>query len=385
MGLTTRFPFLQDDGIKRIMAALGTSTARVVGGAVRNTLMGMPVRDLDMATTHPPETTLAHLRKAGIHVIPTGLKHGTITAIIDSTPYEITTLRTETAHTGRHASVAYIEDWEQDALRRDFTINAMSVDSAGTLYDYTHGQHDAANRIVRFIGTPATRIQEDALRVLRFFRFSAIYANTLDPDGLNACIAAKASLSHLSAERIRQELFHLLEDGHAMRVLATMQTHHILPHLTFNMPALQRIYGQPPSIMPYLATLHQDVTTISNALALSGKQRTHLQTLHKHQHDALSKPLLRAIGAEYYRDLAYMHYAHRTIDEPALHDALSLAIHWHPPTFPLTGHDLIALGATSGATLGDTLNTLETYWEAQAYRPDREALLAKAKELLSHL
>src|SRR3569623_2433182 len=198
--------------------------ARVVGGAVRNALIGVPFHEVDVATTAVPDEIVRRAKAAGFMPVPTGSEHGTVTVVIDKHPFEVTTLRTDVETFGRHAKVAFGRDWRQDALRRDFTMNALSVSRDGTVYDYAGGLDDLATRHVRFIGDAAQRIAEDYLRILRFFRFHAAYGagGHPDADGLAACIAARDGLAQLSRERLRMEMLKLVVAQHATPTLIVM-------------------------------------------------------------------------------------------------------------------------------------------------------------------
>ncbi len=207
---------------RELFAALndGGHTARAVGGAVRNTLLGTPVHDVDIATTSPPDVTASLAAKAGLRSIPTGIDHGTVTVVVRHTPFEVTTLRTDVETFGRHARVAYTDDWAADARRRDFTINALYCDADGVILDPLDGYADLVARRVRFIGKAEERIREDYLRILRFFRFSAEYAGgVIDGDGLKACRASSHGLDQLSRERIRAELLRLVVSPHVTAVV----------------------------------------------------------------------------------------------------------------------------------------------------------------------
>ena len=185
--------------------------ARVVGGAVRNALLGLGADEIDVATTAVPEEVVRRVQAAGFKAVPTGIEHGTVTVVADKIPFEVTTLRQDVETYGRHAKVAFGRDWKADAERRDFTINAFSARADGTVYDYVGGLADLKARRVRFIGDPQQRIEEDYLRILRFFRFHAAYGTSDHPDreGLEACIAGRDGLDHLSRERVRMELMKL--------------------------------------------------------------------------------------------------------------------------------------------------------------------------------
>src|SRR5712672_3341554 len=205
--------------------------ARVVGGAVRNTLMKIPTGDIDIATSAPPDEVIRRAAAAGIKSVPTGIAHGTVTLVVDAQPFEVTTLREDTETFGRKAKVAFGRDWVRDAERRDFTINGLSVSADGTVHDHVGGLDDIAARRVRFIGDPAQRIAEDYLRILRFFRIHAAFG-TGQPDraGYLACIGARAGLATLSAERVRMEMLKLMvADGAAGAVAAMVDGGLLLP------------------------------------------------------------------------------------------------------------------------------------------------------------
>ncbi|HEY8580364.1 MAG TPA: CCA tRNA nucleotidyltransferase, partial [Beijerinckiaceae bacterium] len=227
--------FLDDPRLRRVLDALDGDgeEARVVGGAVRNALMGEPVTEVDVATTATPDVMLARAKRAGLRAVPTGIDHGTITFIADGEPFEATTLREDVETHGRHATVRFGRDFEADALRRDFTFNALSVDADGRLHDYTGGVADARARRVRFIGDAATRIREDYLRILRFFRFQAAYGDgEIDRDALHAAISLRAGMEGLSRERVLAELVKLLGARGAPRVASLMAETGILIDVT---------------------------------------------------------------------------------------------------------------------------------------------------------
>ena len=213
--------------------------ARVVGGAVRDALLAEPVGDVDIATTATPDQVIARVEAAGLKAVPTGIEHGTVTVVAEGRPHEVTTLREDVETDGRRAKVAFGRDWQRDAERRDFTMNALSVTRDGTIFDYVGGLDDLAARRVRFIGEPATRIAEDYPRILRFFRFHAAHGHGApDPAGLAACIAARPHIDRLSRERVRMEMFKLLVAAHAVPVLAVMSEAGLLLSVLSGVPLL---------------------------------------------------------------------------------------------------------------------------------------------------
>ena len=210
-----------------LMACLGPQ-ARFVGGCVRDALTGHAPNDLDLATSDAPETVMAKLVAAGFKAVPTGIAHGTVTAVVRGRTFEITTLRRDIETDGRHATVEFTDDWPADAARRDFTLNAMSMDAAGGVFDYFGGRADLAQRRVRFVGDAAARIAEDYLRALRFFRFQARFGGDVpDAQALAACKAAAPQLTKLSAERVRSEVFRLIEGPNASAMLRSMTESHM--------------------------------------------------------------------------------------------------------------------------------------------------------------
>lgn len=249
--LHSNFSWLNEPGLQAIFLAIhqGGGEARVVGGAVRDTLLNKKVKDIDLASTLPPQAAIHCLNAAGLKTIPTGLEHGTITAVSAGKGYEITTLRSDIATNGRHATkILFTNDWQKDAMRRDFTLNALYLDQKGTLYDYFNGKADLAARHVRFIGNADDRIKEDYLRILRFFRFCAqLDSAALDPEALHACRTHAPSLAQLSAERIWAEFRKTLSAPHPARAIQAMQSCGILSLLLQNL-------GQSPESEPELET-----------------------------------------------------------------------------------------------------------------------------------
>ncbi len=237
--------------------------ARVVGGAVRNALLGVPIAEIDIATTAVPEEVVKRAAAAGFKSVPTGIEHGTVTVIIDKHPFEVTTLRRDVETYGRHAKVEFGRDWAGDAHRRDFTINALSATRDGAVYDYAGGLDDLKERRVRFIGDPAERIAEDYLRILRFFRFHASYGSgRLDAAGLAACIAARDGLDQLSRERVRMELMKLLVAPRAAPTLAVMG----------HAGLLLRVLGGVPYLAPFenLAKVEAEISATPDAVRRLG-------------------------------------------------------------------------------------------------------------------
>jgi poly(A) polymerase len=371
-------------GLAALCAALGASAdeTRYVGGAVRDSLLGLAVKDVDIATVHPPDEVVRRVEAAGFKAVPTGIAHGTITAVIDHWPVEITTLRRDVATDGRHARVAFGTDWRADAGRRDFTINALYAEPAGgAIHDYFGGLDDLAARQVRFIGDPLARIEEDHLRILRFYRFTARFG-TIDlesPDHA-ACVARAASLMSLSRERIADELLKLLALEDPAEVLAAMVAGGILtpvlPEIwTEGVAALRALVAaeQAASMTPdplrrLVALLPPDpilADQISARLRLSNRARQRVQAA------------LRPEPADSPRALAYRLGVASAIDQMLLGrafdraDANALA-GWTPPRLPLSGGDLIAMGLPPGPVVAKSLQQVERDWIAAGFPAEAE-------------
>lgn len=382
---------------QRLIAAFagGTEALRFVGGAVRDALLSRPVQDVDAATPLPPEAVMARLREARITAIPTGIAHGTVTAAVDGKHFEITTLRRDTACDGRHAEVAFTDDWRTDAARRDFTMNALYLTPAGTLFDYFGGEADARAGRVRFIGDAAERIAEDRLRILRFFRMHAHYgAGPPDAAAVAACTRDAAAMARLSGERVQAELLKLLAASGMSATLARMQREGILAaalgmavevSLFAGLEAAESEAGMglPPELKlaGFVWTRPEQLVALGARLRLPHKTQSALRLLLRHAADlppslppAGQKKLLRQMGAELFTALALLCRAETA--DGAYAAMLRLAAEWQPPVFPVSGEDLIAQGIAPGRGMGERLRALEEAWEESDYRLDKPALLA---------
>ena len=363
-------PFAERDGMAALIAALGAGEARFVGGCVRDTLLGLPVADIDVATRHPPDRTLALLKAAGIRTVPTGLAHGTVTAVLPSGPVEVTTLRRDVATDGRHAVVAFAGEWRDDAARRDFTINALYADPlTGAVFDWHDGLADLAAGQVRFIGDPLRRIAEDHLRILRFFRFHARFGDAIDPAGLDACAARANDLMALSRERIAAELLKLLVARGAVAAVALMIGHGILRAVLPEIDAAgadrlatlagrERQAGVAPDPIRRLAALLPPAAAeeVGARLKLSNAQRRRLA-------GATAGP-----GVEGTQALGYRVGVAAAVDRLLLAggDPAPLA-GWQPPRLPVGGGDLVALGLSKGPAVAAALREVERRWIAAGF------------------
>ncbi|MBR1133709.1 CCA tRNA nucleotidyltransferase [Bradyrhizobium iriomotense] len=392
-------PWLTAGGTARVLQLLGADgeEARVVGGAVRNALLGLVPGDIDIATTALPEEVIRRAKAAGIKSVPTGIDHGTITLVIDGHPYEVTTLREDTETFGRKAKVAFGRDWIKDAERRDFTMNGLSVDARGVVYDYVGGIADAKARRVRFIGDPDQRIAEDYLRILRFFRIHAAFgAGEPDRDGYLACIRGRAGLASLSAERVRMEMLKLLLAGGASAAVLAMADGGLLQALIGGvaytgpletMIAIEREFGLPASSTRRLAALTvavtEDAKRVAARLRLSNAEAKALDSMgHRWwrfaaNDEAHARRLLYRLGPERYHDRVLLGWARAAgeVRSPRWRALAELPQRWTAPKFPLRAADFIARGLAEGPALGHVLTLAEDAWLAADF-PLEEAALA---------
>jgi poly(A) polymerase len=376
--------------------------ARFVGGCVRDALLGRPIADIDLATPSRPEEIIAALTKAGIKVVPTGIAHGTVTAVVNAPGpprhYEITTLRRDVETFGRRARVAFDADWTADAERRDFTINAIYLEPDGTLHDPVGGLADLAAHRVRFVGDPATRIAEDVLRVLRYYRFEARFGTGGgDAAARAACRAAAAQLWTLSAERVAGELFRLLAVPDPLPALRMMAEDEvlaaILPEAT-RLDRLERLIRlEPPPADPLRRLAALIVVDADTAAPMA--ERLHLSNAERDRLVGLAPPwpvepadderaqrlLLYRLGVQRYRDIALLAAADGVIAPADLAAALALAERWKPPRFPVAGRDVLALGIPPGVRVGELLQAVRIWWEDGDFAAGRTACLKRLRQL----
>jgi poly(A) polymerase len=372
---------------------------RFVGGGVRDGLLGRPVKDVDAATPLLPDAVIALLEAAGIAAVPTGIDHGTVTAVIDKKHFEITTLRRDVATDGRHAQVAFTDDWQLDAARRDFTMNALYLSPLSELFDYFGGTQDAKAGRVRFIGEATARIKEDYLRILRFFRFTAWYGKEQpDKEALAACAAHAAHIAGLSGERIRSEMLKLFSAPRPSATIELMQgevlrhTFGFTVHNTGNLERLERIEAalslspdpllRLALLLPSLASLEH----LADKWRLSNDMRDRLKMLLEYAPRlkaamtlAEQKSLLRKLGAPAFQSLALLRWAQESESADVWKRIHALAKEWAIPEFPLGGKDLQAIGIAEGRQMGQLLRSLEAAWEESDYRLGKEELLGRAK------
>ncbi|GAA5097570.1 CCA tRNA nucleotidyltransferase [Bartonella acomydis] len=403
--------WLQNNDIQTLLRVLSLDgeEARIVGGAVRNQLLGQTICDIDIATTCLPQQIIARAEEAGFKAIPTGVAFGTITVVSPSCSYEVTTLRCDVETDGRHAKVVFGRDWQKDAERRDFTINALYCDAAGRLYDDVGGLKDIASRTIRFIGVAENRIREDYLRILRFFRFFAWYgAGRPDVQGLKACVCLKDGLQKLSAERIWAEMKKLLIAADPTRALLWMRQSGILTRIfpeteKWGIDAIhslvkteQALGWEADPLLRLESLLPPDpirLHEMAQRLRLSHKEKTRLKEW------AELEMIKQNCSDGFVQKLIYFHGRQPVLDQLSLSVAVArgailkesealqnavnyiglyqLAQKWQIPTFPVTGKDLIQKGFTKGVLLGEKLKELEMIWIESGFLIDRHTLLEK--------
>ena len=396
-----RAPWLIAADTRAVLEALaaGGKPARLVGGCVRDALAGRKVTDIDIATPETPQRVIELLTAAGLKAVPTGIEHGTVTAVVRGRPFEVTTLRRDVTTDGRHAVVAFTDDWEEDASRRDFTMNALSADPDGLVHDFFDGAADLAAGRVRFVGEPQARIREDVLRILRFFRFHAHYGKGIpDVGGLAACRELAPLLPRLSAERVAIELFKLLKAPDAASTIGLMGEAGILAPTLAELSDIERLRGlqrldEPAARDPLLrlAALLPDrpetARNVAERLRLSNADRERLvavagpSTMYWPVRDERGlRRSLHRLGAQTMRDLGLLALAR---GEAALgQPALAAAQVWQPVSLPVKGQDALDLGVPAGKRVGELIGAVERWWEEGDYRADRAACLVQLKSLV---
>ncbi|HEY0314385.1 MAG TPA: CCA tRNA nucleotidyltransferase [Allosphingosinicella sp.] len=376
------------EGMGALLNVLGAGEGetRFVGGCVRDTLLGLEVSDVDLATRLPPQEVMERLKRARIKAVPTGLAHGTVTAIVAGAPVEVTTLRRDVATDGRRATIAYTDDWREDAARRDFTINALSTDP-GTLavFDYFGGEADLEARRVRFIGDPLTRIAEDHLRILRFFRFHARFGfGAPDAEGLAACVARANDLMALSRERIADELMKLLALPAPAATVALMVEagvlRPVLPEIEeaarlARLVAREAEAGVEANAVRRLAALLPPDPEVAAAVAarlrLSKKAAKRLTSAAVPDDGSPAPVLAYRLGSDEAVDRILLGPR-----DPAKARALA---GWERPKLHVGGGDLIAMGLEAGPTVANTLQRIEASWAEEGFPEDSEAQRAIAR------
>jgi poly(A) polymerase len=378
--------------------------ARFVGGAVRNALMARAVEDIDIAIPLPPDAVCARLAAAGIKCVPTGITHGTVTAVVDGKPFEITSLRRDVATDGRHAEVAFGTDWEADSRRRDFTMNALYAAFDGEVFDYHGGRADLAAGRLRFVGDPARRIAEDYLRILRLFRFHAWYGKgDIEPAALAAAAAAREGIRKLSGERIAKEMLKLLSAPDLLPVLRPMARSGILAEVLLgdrrfaelaSLAAIDARNGLQPDAILRLAVLEPDIARIAERWKLSNLQRKRLEEIAELGRDVPHDlPLLETrrmvyrLSHERFNDKVFLSWLED--GDPARDKDFRLLLeradHYALPRFPLGGEDVAAAGVPPGPLTGKVLAAVEEWWVDNDFSTDKFALASALSRAIKTL
>lgn len=393
--------WMDDPAIRLVFDAL-TDTGAIdpqvlfVGGCVRNTVLGLPPGDIDIATVHKPEAVIRRIEGAGVRAVPTGIEHGTITAVINGKPFEITTLRRDVETDGRRAVVDFTDNWIEDARRRDFTVNTLLADLDGDLYDPTGlGLKDIDSKRIVFVGDANQRVAEDTLRILRFFRFYALYGggNTPDPVALAACRAGAGKIAQLSRERIMQEMVRILMVDDPAAILQLMFDNGVLrefanpdykaewlkslvqlqkDHDALDLPARMAVVaagdaewvGEFEKFIVISNALRADLNLIFKTLAVISGLRVDEAIYRFGNRAALQACLIR-------------HAREGSVPDAETIEQLK---NWRAPTFPLSGDDVMKLGVERGPEVGRILNAVEEWWIAEHFRPNESACRAKMKE-----
>jgi poly(A) polymerase len=385
----------------------GGGEARFVGGCIRNALIGADVADVDIATTVLPEDVSTRLTVAGISAIPTGIAHGTVTALVNGKSFEITTLRKDVTTDGRRATVAFTTDWAEDAARRDFTFNALYATREGEIIDLTGGLADLDARRVKFIGRAEDRIAEDYLRIMRFFRFHAWYGRgELDPEGLSACAAAKAGIASLSGERIHDELLKLLGADAPVAVLRQMAATGILGEILpgeLNLARLERLaeielkhlFRDGDRVLRLGALIaggpEARRLALAQRLKLSNAEAERLAAMERRDVKIVCYLSIREVRRALYRlttpvfkDLAMLGWASdpKISNAPQWRAMLALADSWHRPEPPLTGHEVMAAGVPAGPEVGRVMAEVEEWWIDADFTDDKFSAIERLKAVV---
>lgn len=378
---------LRHPGLEAVLNALDAKQdkIRLAGGCVRDWVMGRAIADVDLATVLHPSAVTARLREAGLKAIPTGLDHGTVTAVVVGKTYEITTLRRDLETDGRHAVVAFSQDWAEDAQRRDLTMNALFMDAQGNVHDTVGGVDDAKAGLVRFVGDPDQRVAEDILRILRFFRFFASHGRAApDTAGLQACRGAAHRIPELSAERIAKELLRLLEAPGAMNSLPLMAETGVLAHALpeSDSAGLERLARLMTLETPSDAVLRLAVL-VCQGQREAAAARLKLSRADQDRLAALDQPLPSSFPQGHALRVALHRYGSATMRDrvltaapSALPETLAAIEGWEPKPLPVHGRDVLTAGVPPGPAVGDILAKLEAWWEERDFQATRDEALA---------
>ena len=385
-----RAAWLNEPRLQDVMAVItrGGAEVRVAGGAVRNALSGVPIADVDLATTMLPDDVMRICKAAGFGVHPTGFEHGTVTIVNKGVPFEVTTLRRDVETDGRRAVVAFTTGWAEDAVRRDFTMNAMYCDATGKIYDFTNGYADLLRNRVRFVGDANKRIKEDYLRILRFFRFHARFGKGApDRVGLAACTKLKSGLKKISAERIRQEMFKLVVAPRSIPTLKKMVGSGVLKIIIPHTDEWRVIGRLPHDAVLRLFVLAKKPENLKDDLRISNVEAQRIENLivapdlTPRLKPQEQRALLYHLGAQAWVDAIQLAWAkgRAAKTNQKWQDLLDLQKRWPIPKLPINGKDLLQAGVASGPHMGEVLRDLEDWWVANDFAPTREELLERLK------
>lgn len=374
--------------IMDVLAESGFET-RFVGGCVRDVLLHRDLGDIDLATTGTPDAVMAQLNRHNIHVVPTGIDHGTVMAVINDRGYEITTLRYDITTDGRHATVGFTDDWVQDAHRRDFTINALSVDRQGVLHDYCGGLDDMRSETLRFIDDAALRIAEDYLRMLRLFRFSSVLGwDIIDTDLLELCRLMAPNMEQLSRERIQSELYKLLIGPNCMMTVNLMAEYDLLEPWTDTLHIQklaeivthEELWKKPDAFRRFIALIgYDDLVTIESMVVLSRQQKKRLNDISvciaQHAHSWSQEKFCYFFGSQATEDCLVLFTPQDWTPE--------FLENWNKPLFPLKAEHIMSDTGGANAFLGRVLKQTESWWVDQEFKPELALLQAYAKDLIA--
>jgi len=397
--------WLRDAETQKVMSVLNDgATARFVGGCVRNALMSVPVADVDIATTDEPAASTAKLEAAGFKVVPIGADHGTVMAVGADRSYEVTTLRVDVETDGRHADVAFTQDWQGDAERRDFTMNALYADADGTIHDPLGGYDDIKAKRVRFIGDAELRIKEDYLRILRFFRFHAAYGQgELDGTGLQACAENREGLSQLSAERIHVELLKLLGADNAAPVVRAMAAAGILTDVLPEASRLDRfervldievtqLFSSDPVLrLGAIVDGQASAASAAKRLKLSNADRDRLAAMHTDQTKIVCYLSMREVrralynlGLQLFKDRVMLGWADdgKTTNAFQWRALLAMADSWERPELPLTGSMIMSAGVPEGPEISRVRDEVEEWWIDSDFTEDEFSIIERLKAVV---
>lgn len=397
-------PWMKAKDVSAVMGALikGGAEARFIGGCVRDALLNRPINDIDIATVARPQIVLKLLDKVGIQTIPTGINHGTVTAQVNSQSFEITTLRRDINTDGRHADVIFTDSWPADAERRDFTMNTLSLSPEGQLFDYLDGHDDIMLGKIRFVNDAKTRIKEDILRILRFYRFFAHYG-VAEPDeeARTACSELAPLLEKLSNERVRKEIFKLLSSKNPVNSIDIMKADGVLPYCLGRLTNLSRLKrhiaieelistntgpNKPDTLLRLAALVDNNATEINRiikSLSLSNSSQKRLEAAMGPipKNKQIKKAIYR-LGKRVVQDRLTLAWSMPEKFDPPV-EVMSILTDWRPPQFPITGNDMLAAGVQEGPELGRKLGIVENWWIENNFHPDRECCLERLQALIS--